>query len=138
MKKLTMLKIEAGANGGHINQTIFGMTSKTFPIPSGYCVVPDTMLPLENFPYGEAEAELVDGVMTLTKWTAGELPPAPEPEPQEPTEAEILADHETRLTELSDELSAVEDAMCESDEAAAAWRAGIEDALCELDEGGDL
>jgi hypothetical protein len=44
----------------------------------------------ENFPFGEVEVEEIDGVMTVTKWVAGEMP-EPEPLPEaDPTTEDIL------------------------------------------------
>lgn len=101
---MTIVKILKREDGGHSNQTMYSMTPAIFPVPDGYCLVPDTMLPLENFPYGDLEAEEIDGVMTLTKWTAEELPPEPEPQPPVPSEQDdinaMLVDHELRLSLL--------------------------------------
>ena len=80
---MTMLEIKALDNGAHRNQTYHGV------LPKGWAVIPDDMV-CENFPFGEVEVEEIDGVMTVTKWTA--LPmPEPEPMPEaEPTTDEIL------------------------------------------------
>ena len=82
----TYLEILALENGAHRNQT--GSLSA---IPEGWAVIPDE-LETENFPYGEVEAEEIDGVMTVVKWIPGEMPDIPEPEPvePEPTTEEIL------------------------------------------------
>lgn len=95
---MLIIEIAALDNGAHRNQT--GTFSA---IPDGWAVIPDSMT-TENFPFGEVVAEEIDGVMTVTKWTAGTIPePEPEPEP-EPTTDEILlelaADHEARLCEI--------------------------------------
>lgn len=73
MKK-RIIKVAALDNGGHYN------TTGTFAsIPEGWAVVPDD-LTTENFPFGEVEVEEIDGVLTVTKWTPGEIPEVPEPE----------------------------------------------------------
>lgn len=82
---LRLVKIEPLGNGGHENQR----RDYDFAIPEGWAVIPDDM-ECENFPFGEVEAEEIDGVMTVTKWTAGEMPePEPLPEPT-PTTEDIL------------------------------------------------
>ena len=81
---MKIIEIIALENGAHRNQT-----GDLPVIPVGWAVIPDDM-ECENFPFGEVVAEEVDGVMTVTKWTA--LPmPEPEPMPEaEPTTDEIL------------------------------------------------
>lgn len=77
---MTIIEIARLDNGAHANQTINGVTPADFPIPEGWAVVPEDMLPLENFPFGEATAQ--DGV--ITGWTPLPIPEpelAPEPEP---------------------------------------------------------
>lgn len=81
---MRIIEINALDNGAHRNQT--GSFST---IPDGWAVIPDDM-PTENFPFGEASAEEVDGVMTVTSWAPGTIP-EPEAEPEvEPTELEQL------------------------------------------------
>lgn len=92
---MTIIEITALSNGAHRNQT--GTFST---IPDGWAIIPDGM-ETTNFPFGEVEVAEINGVMTVTKWTAGTIPePEPEPEP-EPTTDEILlelaADHEARI-----------------------------------------
>ena len=92
---MRIIEITALDNGAHRNQT--GTFST---IPDGWAVIPDDM-ETPNFPFGEVEVAEINGVMTVTKWTAGTIPePEPEPEP-EPTTDEILlelaADHEARI-----------------------------------------
>ena len=72
MKRI--IEIEALENGGHRNQ--IGMFVE---IPEGWAVIPDE-IETPSFPFGEVEAENKDGVMTVTKWTAGTIPEAEEPE----------------------------------------------------------
>lgn len=76
---MRIIEIQALHNGAHRNQNGF-----VGVLPEGWAVIPEDIA-LENFPFGTVEAEEIDGVMTVTGWTAGEKPePAPEPEP-EPT-----------------------------------------------------
>lgn len=82
---MKILKIETQKNGSHLNQSIDG----NMLLPDGWAVIPDDM-ELENFPFGEVETEEIDGVMTVTKWTAGTIPePKPMPEPESSTD-EVL------------------------------------------------
>ena len=71
---MRILKIEPETNGAHDN-----LTSNISFVPEGYAVVPDDMEML-NFPFGEIEVEEIDGVMTVTRWVAGTIPEAEEPE----------------------------------------------------------
>ena len=83
---MRMIEIAAQENGAHRNQT----TSRVeMNIPDGWAVVPEDM-ETENFPFGEITAEEIDGVMTVTGWTAGTIP-EPEPEPYAPTIEERTA-----------------------------------------------
>ena len=80
---MKIIEIAALDNGAHRNQTYHKI------IPDGWAVDINNIC-VENFPFGEVVAEEIDGVMTVTKWTPGEIPePEPEPEP-EPTELEQL------------------------------------------------
>ena len=75
---MIIVEINALPNGAHRNQNGGDV------LPDGWAVVPNGMT-LENFPFGEVEVAEIDGVMTVTKWTAGEMPePEPIPEPEEP------------------------------------------------------
>lgn len=78
-----IVEIETLANGAHRNQSFPGF------VPDGWAIIQeDTEIP--NFPFGEVEAAEIDGVMTVTKWTAGVMPePVPMPEP-EPTTDDVL------------------------------------------------
>lgn len=71
---MRIIEIEKLSNGAHRNQT-GGLNT----IPDGWAVVPEDM-ELENFPFGEVEAKEIDGVLTVTKWTAGTIPEIEEPE----------------------------------------------------------
>ena len=79
---MKLIKIEKSENGSHDNITADYLET----IPEGWAVIPDDM-ETPNLPFGEAEVEEIDGVMTVTKWTAGEMP---EPTKPMPTEAERL------------------------------------------------
>lgn len=81
---MRIIEIAALSNGAHRNQT-----GNLSTIPDGWAVIPEGM-ETPNFPFGELTAENINGVMTVTSWTAGTTPePEPEPEP-EPTELEQL------------------------------------------------
>ena len=71
---MRIVEILALPNGGHNNQTWNGET-----IPAGYAVIPEDM-ETPNFPFGEITVEEIDGVMTVTKWVAGEIPEVEEAE----------------------------------------------------------
>ena len=76
------IEISALSNGAHRNQTGLDV------LPDGWARIPDEMV-CENFPFGEAAAEEIDGVMTVTSWIPGTMPePAPESEPETPTDLE--------------------------------------------------
>ena len=65
---IRIVEINPLPNGAHRNQ------SGNFKnIPDGWAVIPDNIT-TENFPFGEIEAEEINGVMTVTKWTAGKAP----------------------------------------------------------------
>ena len=71
MRKIEIKPLD---NGAHRNQT------GTFSVlPEGWAVIPDDM-ETPNLPFGEIEIEEIDGVMTVTKWTAGVMPETEEPE----------------------------------------------------------
>lgn len=81
---MKIIEIKTLSNGSHRNQM---GNFKT--IPNGYAVIPDNM-ETPNFPFGEIEVEEINGVMTVTKWVAGEIP-EPEPIPEsEPTAEDML------------------------------------------------
>ncbi len=79
---MRIIEIKTLSNGSHRNQI---GNFKT--IPNGYAVIPDNM-ETPNFPFGEITVEEIDGVMTVTKWVAGEIP-EPEPIPEPETELSI-------------------------------------------------
>lgn len=81
---MRLIEIKALENGGHRN-----MVGNFTYIPEGWAVIPDDM-ETPNFPFGTVETEKIDGVETVTKWTAGDIPePTPIPE-AEPTTEELL------------------------------------------------
>lgn len=118
---MKMIEIAALENGAHRNQTFSGV------LPNGWAV-DRFKLCHENFPFGEVEAEEINGVMTVTKWTPGTIPePEPEPEP-EPTIDE-------RVTDLEDALAATDETAIELYEAMMAQEeinTAQDDALIEL------
>lgn len=76
---MRIIEIAPLYNGAHRNE------NADLPnVPCGWAVVPSDM-ETPNFPFGEVEVAEIDGVMTVTKWTPGEMPdPEPIPEPEEP------------------------------------------------------
>ena len=94
---MNMLEIKALDNGAHNNQTYHGV------LPDGWAVIPDGMA-LENFPFGEVEAEEINGTMTVVKWTAGAIP-EPEQEPEaEPTQMDRIDAQVTYTAMMTDTL----------------------------------
>lgn len=88
---MRILKLEPFQNGSHDNYE-----GAFASIPDGWAVIPDEM-ETPNFPFGTVGAEEIDGVMTVTAWTAGTIPepdPQPQPDPQ-PT----IADRMTAVEE---------------------------------------
>ena len=82
---MRIVKIEKMESGAHCNQTIDILSN----IPEGWAVIPEDMI-TENFPFGDIEVEGIDGVMTVTSWTPGEIPePQPKPIP-EPSTDDVL------------------------------------------------
>ena len=102
---MRIIEINTLENGAHRNQN--GGVSVP---PDGWAIIPDGMT-LENFPFGEVEAKEINGVMTVTKWTAGTIPePEPEPEP-EPTTDERITNLETENAMLKAQITAQSDQM---------------------------
>ena len=96
---MNMIEITALDNGAHQNQTYHGV------LPEGWAVIPDDMA-CENFPFGEVEAEEINGIMTVTKWTPGVMP-EPEPIPEaEPTQLDIIEAQVTYTAMMTDTLVA--------------------------------
>lgn len=69
---MQMLEIRAQENGAHRNQTYHNS------LPDGWALIPEGMA-LENFPFGAVEVKNINGIVTVSKWTPGEVP-ATEPE----------------------------------------------------------
>lgn len=83
---MQIIEIVALDNGAHRNQT-GDMTE----VPAGWAVIPDGM-ETPNFPFGSIAAGEINGVMTVTGWTPGEVPePDPQPEPAATLEARVAA-----------------------------------------------
>jgi len=82
---LRIVEIKALPNGAHRNQSYSGF------VPDGWALIHEDM-ETPNFPFGEVEAERlpfgepdpetgeIQLVMTMTKWTPGEIPAPVEPE----------------------------------------------------------
>jgi hypothetical protein len=82
---MRLIKIESSTNNAHHYQTI----NRISQIPEGWAVIPDDM-ETPNLPYGYITVEEIEGVMTVTSWTPGEMPePSHVPEP-EPTADELI------------------------------------------------
>ena len=102
---MRIIEINDLDNGAHRNQT--GTFST---IPDGWAAIPDGM-ETPNFPFGKVEVAEINGVMTVTKWTAGTIP-EPEPEPElEPTTEERVAALEAENKLLKEQVSAQSDQM---------------------------
>jgi hypothetical protein len=67
---MNIIEISALENGSHRNQN-----GNFESIPFGWAAIPNDM-ETPNFPFGEIEVKEIDGVMTVTKWTAGTMPKA--------------------------------------------------------------
>ena len=65
---MRIIEITPLSNGSHKN-----LTGNFKTIPAGWAVIPDNV-ETPNFPFGEATAEEIDGVMTVTNWVAGREP----------------------------------------------------------------
>lgn len=125
---MKMIEIVALDNGAHNNQTFNGV------LPDGWAVIPLGMETV-NFPFGEVEAEEINGIMTVTKWTPGTIPepdPVPEPEPEPSPKGPTLSD---RVTDLEDALAITDETAIELYEAMMAQEeinTAQDDALIEL------
>ena len=98
---MRIIEIAPLDNGAHRNQTIDGgyYFSK---LPVGWAVIPSDMV-CENFPFGEVEVAEINGVMTVTKWTPGEMP-EPTPVTPEPTQLDIIEAQVTYTAMMTDTL----------------------------------
>ena len=82
---MRIVQINKLENGAHLNQTADYLSV----IPNGWAVIPYGMV-TDNFPFGDLTAERINGVMTVTSWTPGEIP-EPEPIPEaEPSANELI------------------------------------------------
>lgn len=85
---MQIIELVALDNGAHRN-----LVGPFSAVPDGWAIVPDGMT-CENFPFGDVVAKEIDGLMTVTMWTAREIPESPEvavePTKAEPTEMERL------------------------------------------------
>ena len=65
---MKVIEIKKLSNGSHRN-----MSGNNLIIPKGWAVIPDDM-ETPNFPFGEIETKVIDGVTTVTKWTPLDIP----------------------------------------------------------------
>lgn len=88
---MTLLQIIPEMDGSHLYQ-VSSVDLDT--IPDDMVLVPENMLPLDNFPYGNIKFKNIDGVQTLTEWTPLPIPippePIPEPSMEEKLQAQVL------------------------------------------------
>lgn len=89
---MRIIEIASLDNGAHRNQN--GGLSV---VPDGWAVIPADM-ECENFPFGDVEIAEINGVMTVTKWTPGEMP-EPEPVPEPETETSVWDELDAAYTE---------------------------------------
>lgn len=75
---MKIIEIKALENGAHRNQT-----SNLNTVLNGFARIPDDMAIPDTFPFVNIETSDIDGVMTVTKMTAGVMP-----EPEQPTPSE--------------------------------------------------
>lgn len=81
---MTIIKIDSDSTGAHESQTYWNNNIKPM---EGWAVVPEEMLPLENFPFGEIKTTMLKGVPTVTEWN-----PLPQPETGPSIEPTYTAD----------------------------------------------
>lgn len=86
---MNLIEIKALDNGAHRNQN--GCLSS---VSEGWAVIPSDMV-CENFPFGEVEVAEINGMMTVTKWTPGEIPETP-------------VDNSAKIAELKAELASTD------------------------------
>ena len=74
---LRMIQINTLPDGGHRSQGYHG------EVVEGYALIPEDM-ETPNFPFGEVEAAEINGIVTMTKWTPGNVtdPGTPTPAQQ--------------------------------------------------------
>lgn len=106
--QITMIEIAQLPDGGHNYQSIYGAI-KRVTVPEGWAVVPEKMLPLENFPYGDVEVEEgEDGTFVVTKWSPLPVPPDPSDDPG-PTEMDKIQAQVIYTAVMTDTLLVEED-----------------------------
>ena len=96
---MKMLEISALENGAHRNQTFNGV------LPEGWALDSNNLCNA-GFPFGEVRAEEINGILTVTKWIPGELPPVEEPEEQ-PSQLDIIEAQVTYTALMTDTLLGV-------------------------------
>jgi hypothetical protein len=97
---MRIIEIAPLENGAHRNQTI-GNGFYFSKLPAGWAIIPADM-ETPNFPFGEVEAEEINGKMIVTKWTPGEMPepvPVPEPEPTQLDRIEAQVAYTAMMTD---------------------------------------
>lgn len=97
-----IIQIEKNSNGSHNDHCASHITAP----PEGWAIIPEDM-ECENLPFGDVEVADIDGIMTVTKWIAGETPATPKPTPTEEREA---AYNTEKLIEWDDEMLTVTEA----------------------------
>ena len=94
---MRIIEIATQKSGAHRNQT-----GNFKNIPNGWAVIPKN-LETKNFPFGEVKTKVINGVLTVTKWIAGNIPEEEEetntfpPSAIDDVEA-MLIEHEYKLT----------------------------------------
>lgn len=78
---MKIIEIKALENGAHRNQT-----ANLNTVPEGFARIPDDMTIPDTFPFVDIETAEIDGVMTVTKMTAGTVPAPEQPTPSEQRE----------------------------------------------------
>ena len=95
---MRIVEIHSHPNGAHRNQLL----KNTSFLPDGWAMVPDDM-DVPNFPFGDIEAQEINGVMTVTKWMPMDIP---EPEPAPDPDELFAQEKETRIQQSKTDLAA--------------------------------
>ena len=92
---MTIVEIKQLSNGAHRNQIGVNFC------PDGWAILPPT-IEVQNFPFGNIQTELIDGIQTITSWEPLQIPEPVEPEviSTEDILSEMVIDHEYRLALL--------------------------------------
>lgn len=92
---MTIVEIKQLSNGAHRNQIGVNFC------PDGWAILPST-IEIQNFPFGNIQTELIDGIQTITSWEPLQIPEPVEPEviSTEDILSEMVIDHEYRLALL--------------------------------------